>query len=321
MTNREIIKTVGQRPYLSINEQARQFNKIGAQAFAPLAMALAEHPKANWKEAQEHYINTFIEAMPKPNDITSTNVDMGGVPGLIVAPNTHEADNTIFYIHGGGYVSGSASMYVLLASRFALRHNAKVYIPDYRIAPDFPYPIPIDDTFQAYKWLVNSGCNTANLSIIGDSAGGAMVVTIMVKARNGGIALPVAAVALSPWADLENNSVSMYNRNHLDGSVTREILNQMAHIFLDGILPTDPDVSPVYADVRGLSPTQIFIGENEVMLSDAIRLAAHLGENRVRVSLDIWPGLFHAWPQYGPDLKESEQAIEQAIHFIEQFIE
>jgi monoterpene epsilon-lactone hydrolase len=93
----------------------------------------------------------------------------------------------------------------------------------------------------------------------------------------------------------------------------------MAKIFLNGALPTDPDASPIYQDVRGLPPTMILIGENEVMLSDAIKLASHLGENRVRTQLEIWPGLFHAWPQYGPHLYETKQALDNICYFVNQF--
>lgn len=320
MEYKKVLPSIGQKPQQIINKQLKVLSTIGEKAFGPLIMALSGHPEANWKEAQSNYVNAFLEHLPQPEGVSVSDVDMGGVPGLLITPDEVIGERTLFYIHGGGYVSGSASMYVLLASRFAKELKAKVYLPDYRLAPEFPYPTPIDDTFTAYHWLIKSGCNSASLSIIGDSAGGAMVVTMMVKARNANLPLPASAVALSPWANLENNGTSMYNRDHLDFAVTQKVLSQMAHTFLDGILPTDADASPVFADVRGLSPTMILIGENEVMLSDAIRLASHLGENRVRVSLEIWPGLLHVWPQYGPELIESEKAIKNIAFFIEQFI-
>ncbi|MFZ4928653.1 alpha/beta hydrolase [Chryseobacterium sp. Mn2064] len=311
----------GLKPQNDIALQSGDIKSLLPKAAGLLIKALENDPDTTWENAQLNYNSVFESAYPLPEDVNIDKIKMGNVPAVLVTPKKQQVDTTMFYIHGGGYVSGSAMMYVNLAAKFALQLNAKIYIPDYRLAPEFPYPTPLQDVFEAYQWLVKSGCNTDKLTIAGDSAGGAIVITTMVKARNKGIKLPIAAIALSPWANLENNGRSMYNRNRLDPVVTKEILDAMAATFLNGIHPSDADASPVYADVRNLSPTLILIGENEVMLNDAIDLARHLAENRVRVNLEVWPGLFHVWPQYGPNLKESDQTIRNVVRFITDHME
>ena len=136
---------------------------------------------------------------------------------------------------------------------FAKLLKAKLYMPDYRLAPEYPFPIPIDDTLAAYRWLLDEGHDPRSIVFAGDSAGGAMVVSVMVKARNAGLPLPAGGAAFSPWANLEHTGASATNRDGIDPLCTREMLMQMASLFLNGALPTDPDASPVFADCRRYS--------------------------------------------------------------------
>ncbi|WP_268798740.1 alpha/beta hydrolase [Pseudomonas huanghezhanensis] len=268
------------------------------------------------RKAYEQVLSTH----PIPAGITSHDVDMGGVPGKVVVPEALEGNRILLFIHGGGYVGGSSTGYLGLAGHFAKLLGAKVYLPDYRLAPEHPFPAPIDDTLASYRWLLDQGHDPKSIVFSGDSAGGAMVVSVMVKARNAGLPLPAGGAALSPWANLEHTGASIDNRNGLDPQASRLGLTLLAKAFLNGTLPTDPDASPVFADVRGLPPILVQIGENEVMLSDAMRLATHLGENRVRVSLEVWPGMFHVWHMFAAVLPEGMQAVKNAALFLDQAI-
>ncbi|MBK5438629.1 alpha/beta hydrolase [Pseudomonas sp. TH32] len=259
-------------------------------------------------------------AHPIPAGVRFQEVDMGGVPGMVVVPDGLEGDRVLLYIHGGGYVGGSPRGYLSLAGHFAKLLGAKVYLPDYRLAPEHPFPLPIDDTLRAYRWLLDQGNDPRSIVFSGDSAGGAMVVSVMVKARNAGLPLPAGGAALSPWANLEHTGASLDSRDGLDPQASRAGLTLLAKAFLNGVLPNNPDASPVFADVRGLPPILVQIGENEVMLSDAMRLATHLGENRVRVSLEVWPGMFHVWHLFAGILPEGMQALENAALFLDQAI-
>lgn len=270
----------------------------------------------DWAAARAKYL-AALSIHPTPEGVQIQELDMGGVPGTCVAPDAVSQDRVLLYIHGGGYVAGSPAGYHGLAGNFAKLLGASVYMPDYRLAPEHPFPAAVQDTLAAYKWLLDEGHSPRSIAFAGDSAGGAMVVTVMLAARASGIPLPAAGVALSPWANLEHTGASISNRDGIDPTVNKLGLDRMARAYLQGALPSDPDASPVFADVRGLPPILVQIGEREVMLSDALRLASHLAENRVRVSFESWPGMFHVWHLFSAILPEAEQALNNAVRFIE----
>jgi acetyl esterase/lipase len=280
---------------------------------------LGQNTEVTIDEIRRSYIRKMAEH-PTPADVRIEQVDMGGVPATLVTPEEVEGDRILFYIHGGAYIVGGPGGYHGLAAAFAKALKARVYLPDYRLAPEHPFPVPIEDTFAAYRWLIEQGQDPASVTVAGDSAGGAMVVSVMVMARNAGVALPAGGAALSPWANLEHTGASMVNREGLDRLNTKAGLDLMARTFLGGALPNSPEASPVFADVRGLPPILVQIGEGELMLSDAIRLAAHLGENRVRVSLEVWPGMFHVWHMFHAELAEGREAIANAAAFLDRAI-
>lgn len=281
-------------------------------AFGPL---LRGEP-GSWTAARADYLKA-LAIHPTPDGVTVEEVDMGGIPGTLVTPDVIQDNRVLLYIHGGGYVAGRPAGYHGLAGHYAKLLKAKVYMPDYRLAPEHPFPAAIDDTLASYRWLLDQGYPAERIAFSGDSAGGAMVVTVMVAARNAGLPLPAAGVALSPWTNLEHTGSSMLTRDGVDPTVSLAGLNLLAKAFLNGALKNDPDASPVFADVRGLPPILIHIGESEVMLSDAMRLAVHLAENRVRVSLDVWPGMFHVWHMFAAILPEGMQALKDAAYFLE----
>ena len=286
-------------------------------AFSDLAPHLRGEPsKVSIEAARQAYVR-FLATNQPPKDVVIKEVKMGSVPGTWVAPVHSDSKRVMFYLHGGGYFSGSPAGYHGIAGQFAKRLQANVFMPDYRLAPEHPYPTPINDAFEAYRWLLEQGHDPGSIVFSGDSAGGAMVVSLMVAARNAGLPMPAGGVAISPWANLEHTGASMRNRDGIDPIVSKEALDLIARRFLNGALANNPEASPVFADVRGLPPILVQIGENEVMLSDAIRLATHLAENRVRTSLEVWPNMFHVWPIFADILPEGEQALVSAVRFLE----
>lgn len=294
-------------------ERLKEWGTV-AMDFAPLLTgAPLETPAA---ELRARYDRFLARNLP-PEGVEASPVDMGGVPGLLVAPERVRDDRTMLYIHGGGYFSGGPAGYVGIAGHYATLLGARVYLPDYRLAPEHLFPAPLTDVVAAYRWLVEQRGGARDLVIAGDSAGGAMTVSLMVKARNTGLPLPAGGVAISPWANLEMTGASYTTRDGIDPLCTREALLLMARAALGETLPNDPDVSPVFADVRGLPPVMVQIGEREVMLSDAIRLATHLAENRVHTSLEVWPGMFHIWPMFADILPEARQALESSSAFLD----
>lgn len=286
------------------------------QAAGGIRELLLGHGDLTWQQARDAYVEQLETLFPAPVGVDLKTVDMDGVPALLITPENVIDDRALFYIHGGGYVHGGARACCGLAGHYAKGLRARVYLPEYRQAPEFQYPTPIDDVFRAYRALLDNGHGSTRIAMSGDSAGGALVITVMRKARDAGLSLPVAGVALSPWADLTQSGHSATTRDGLDPLCSVAFLDRLARAFLGNALASDPDVSPVHADVRGLAPILIQAGENEVMLSGAMRLAEHLAEQRVRTTLEVWPGMFHVWHQFVGHMPEADEALSNAIVFL-----
>ena len=302
--------------FVSIASNVQKSINIWLEGAKPIIKKLDGESEEEWEGIRSIYMSTLEKLFPAPVGVNFSSVDMGGIPTIVAIPDELDTDRTLFYIHGGGYVHGGVNGYKGLIGNYAKCLKAKVYAPDYRQAPEYPFPCPINDTFTAYLSLINKGIDPKKLMISGDSAGGAMLITIMRKAKIENIPLPVAGVAISPWADLTHSGNSAITRDGLDPICNIKLLRQLAKNFLGKTLPNHPDVSPIFADVKGLPPILIQVGENEVMLSDSIRLASHLGENQVRVSLEIWPEMFHVWHLFSEILPAAEEALENACFFL-----
>ncbi|SDU39785.1 MULTISPECIES: alpha/beta hydrolase [Pseudomonas fluorescens group] len=252
-----------------------------------------------------------------PAGVRFEAINMGGVSATLVTPDELKTDAVLMYIHGGAYIVGRPDGYHGIGGNYAKMLGARVYMPDYRLAPEHQFPAPIDDTLRAYEWLLEQNIAASKIAFAGESAGGAMVVSVMVAAKSKGLPLPAVGSSISPWANLEHTGASMSNREGLDPLNSKPVLDILARAFLGDTLANHPLASPVFADVTGLPPILVQIGENELMLSDAMRLASHLADNRVRVNLEVWPGMFHAWHFYAAILAEGHQALESSVRFIE----
>lgn len=197
--------------------------------------------------------------------------------------------------------------------------KAVVYIPDYRRAPEHPFPLPVDDVAAAYRWLLDQGHDARNIAFAGDSAGGAMTVSVMAIARDAGLPLPAGGFAMSPWANLEHGGSSMTSRLSRD-LIHAEVpdgLEVMARVFLAGAPANSPEASPIFADLSGLPPILIQVGEAEQLLSDGMRLADRLGDSGVRVTMEVWPDMFHGWQIHHAEVPEGAEALENAVLFLD----
>lgn len=303
-----------------MNDKLTQVMHGWADSLVNLVPVLTGSDKtATMRQVRASY-TAFQAQQPAPEGVKFDEVDMGGVPATLVKPEVKTSDIVLVYLHGGAYIVGEPDGYRGIGGNYAKLLGASVYIPNYRLAPEHPFPAAIDDSLRAYEWLLEQGIPAQNIAFAGESAGGAMVVSVMVAAKQKGLPLPATGVAISPWANLEHTGASMTNREGLDPLNTKPLLDLLARAFLAGALPNHPFASPVFADVTGLPPILVQIGENELMLSDAIRLASHLAENRVRVNLEVWPGMPHAWHFFQSFLPEAQQALQASARFISETV-
>jgi epsilon-lactone hydrolase len=251
--------------------------------------------------------------------VTRRDTDLAGVPTISVEPAVGRPDRTVIYFHGGGYVSGSPpERYLALAAAVALAANATVHAVDYRLAPENPFPAAYDDCVSAYTWLVgDGGVDPGSLSVLGDSAGGNLALAVTVAARDRRLPMPACVAMISPFADLTFSGSSIEQRRDIDPYVTRALLESMAADYLGDSDPADPRCSAVFADLKGLPPLLIQVGDKEILYDDATRIRDRALTAGVDVTFESWAHGIHVWPVYiASGLPESAQAIEHLAAFL-----
>ena len=244
------------------------------------------------------------------------DVVANGVAGEMVLADGVEAEGTTLYLHGGGYVIGSPATHRELACRLSAASGSSVLVTDYRLAPEHPFPAPVEDAVSAYRWLLDQGHGPSELSIAGDSAGGGLTVATLVSLKDQGLPLPSCGVCLSPWVDMEGIGESMSSRANADPMVQRQGLVAMAGTYLNGADPRSPLAAPLYADLTGLPPLLIQVGTRETLYDDATRLAKLAREVGVETTFEPWDEMIHVWHVFAPILDEGQEAIQRMADFI-----
>lgn len=239
---------------------------------------------------------------------------LGGVP--VAHHGAATSEDVVFYLHGGGFTLGSPRAIARLAGAIGARAGARVVSVDYRLAPEHPFPAALDDALAAYRGLVDSGVPASRVAFAGESAGGNLVVATLLAARDAGLPLPGSAVALSPFADLTMSSASLDTRAELDPVIRKDALTAQARSYYAQSDPVAPLISPVFADLRGLPPLLIQVGSNEVLLDDALRLAARAAADEVEVRLEVTPRASHVFQVFGSRVDEAIAALDNIGAFI-----
>lgn len=254
-----------------------------------------------------------------PAAIQRSAVDAGGVAAeWVVAPASRD-DRHILYLHGGGYVIGSPSLYRHLTWRLASAAQARLLAIDYRLAPEHPFPAALDDALGAYGWILAHGVDPRQVAVIGDSAGGGLAFALLLRCRDEGrVPLPAAVAVMSPWTDLALTGASLRANADADPFLDPAEMPLLADYYLAGADPRDPYVSPLYGDPTSLPPALIQVGGDEVLLDDARRMADHLGAAGCAVTLEIWPRMPHAWHLFAAVLPEARRAIAGIGAFVRQ---
>lgn len=242
-------------------------------------------------------------------------MDAGGVAAERVTTAGAVEGRYLVYLHGGAYIVGDPQGYRGLVGHFVRRLRAHALVPDYRLAPEALFPAAVEDSVTAYRWLLEQGTDPANVVFAGDSAGGALAVSALVEARGQGLPMPAAAIVISPWANLEHTGATMFSLDGVDPSVGRQGLRRAADVVLGRAPANSPLASPVFADTRGLPPVLIQIGGHEVMLSDALRLAAKLAEDSVPVRLEVAPEMGHVWHLLVGHFPAADKAVSDGVAF------
>ena len=258
----------------------------------------------------------IMSTLPLDDDIETERVGVNGIPAeWIIAPESQE-NQVILYLHGGGYLFGSARTHRVMLAHMARAAKARVLALDYRLAPEIPFPAPVEDSVSAYRWLLAEGISAKKVVIGGDSAGGGLAVAALVALRAVGEPMPAAGVCISAWTDMESTGQSHTTNAESDPSVSKERLLKIAKVYLDGKEPTAPLASPIHADLTGLPPLLLQVGSIEVLLDDSTLLKSRAKAAGVSVEMEVWDDMPHVWHHYAPILPEARKAIGRIGEFV-----
>ena len=222
----------------------------------------------------------------------------------------------LLWAHGGGFAIGLRKQHTALAAAISRASGADVYLPDYRLAPEDPYPAPGDDVFAAYRAVLAEGHDPVRVALGGDSAGGALAVSLALAAGDMDLPRPAALVLISPLVDLGTSGASYETRRRADPLLTPDRVRAAARAHAGTLALTDPRVSPLYAELRRLPPTLIQVGEDEILLDDATRLADRIWGAGVEVELERFPGLWHCFQFSAGVLRAADEAVADLAAFL-----
>ena len=248
-----------------------------------------------------------------PKDVTGEQDTLGGVPGWWARPANAQPGAVILHLHGGWFNWGTAEAYRNLVGHIAALAKAAAFIPDYRLAPEHPFPAAIEDAQAVYRELVNRGIK--KIAVTGDSAGGnlALVLLSLTKASS---VVPVGAVALSPVTDLAFTGKSWQTRAAADPFFIQSQAEGLVKAYLGNASATDPLASPIYGDLAGLPPVHVHVGEDEVLLDDSRRYVERAVAAGVEAKLDVWEGLAHGFVGGIGAFKAASRALEDIGEFL-----
>jgi len=243
------------------------------------------------------------------------DIDIEGIHGEWVSVNrAHMKKYIILHCHGGGYSTGSAQYARTLTTKLASTTSMDVLSFDYRLAPEFPYPAACEDAMKVWNYLMLLGYGARDIIISGDSAGGNLALSLVLKLKSEGRLLPRGLVLMSPWTDLTLTGESHKTKKEVDPVLSEEYIEKMIVNYADGQNKEEPFISPLYGDFTGFPPAYIQVGDNEILQSDSLMLFEKMIKANVSVKMDVFPGMWHVF-QMSP-FKTAYEAMDKNAEFI-----
>lgn len=289
---------------------------MASERYERLAAKLWE-AKGTYREVPVDRLRAGMEAVsfPVADDVDVEAVEVAGCPAeWVLAPNA-DRDQALLYLHGGGYVMGSLATHRKLAGDLSRAIGISVLLLDYPLAPEHPFPAGLEAAVAASNELADR-LGAANLTLAGDSAGGGLAMATLLALRDRGHDLPAAAAVLSPWVDLVDCDHTASDEAAIDPIIHPEGLVRMRDFYAGGADPSQGLLSPVLADLSGLPPLLIQVGEAEVLLGEGVRLAERAQAAGVEATLDRWPEMPHVWQVFAGRIPEATEAVDGIGRFL-----
>jgi epsilon-lactone hydrolase len=277
---------------------------------------LRSRPRPTGFAERRERLDAIGSTSPVATDIRLEATDADGVAAeWSLAPGS-DPSRVLLFFHGGGYCSGSIVSHRGMVTEVGRSARVRTLAVAYRLAPEHPFPAALEDARAAYGFLLDHGIAAPRIVVGGDSAGGGLTLALMTSLRDAGERLPGCAWLVSPWVDLQMTGASLAEKANVDPLISKPYLEELASAYLAGADPANPLVSPLNADLAGLPPLLVQVGSAETLLDDAVRIAQRAGAADVRINLEIWPHMIHAWHLWATQLEEGRRAIASAGAFI-----
>lgn len=292
-------------------------NTADKTAMAGLRAIVEPHKGSLRGPAAREPFDAIMEHVAVPQGVTFEAGFVGGVPGWWSRPKDAQPDAAILHIHGGWFNWGSAKAFRNLVGHIATHAGAVAFAPDYRLAPEYPFPAASADVRACYAGLVELGYK--KIAVSGDSAGGNLALGLLLSlkpSQSRNQVVPLAGVALSPVTDLSLSGASWTTRAAADPYFTHSQATELVQSYLNGADPGDPAASPLFADLSGLPPIRVHVGDDEVLLDDSVRLVERALAAGVDARLDIWEGMVHGFQGSVGLLNASTQSLHQIGKFL-----
>lgn len=269
------------------------------------------HPAVPVSIQRKLVSKAYLTSVP-PRGTRFENIEAEGIAITRVC-HSDNPDGVVLYFHGGGYIIGSPRTHRGITGHLARSSGTMVIVPDYRLAPENPYPAALDDAEAVYLALLDEGHPPASLSLAGDSAGGGLAIALAMRLRDKGLPLPSSLMVISPWTDLSN--AHLYSPE-CEPVLQRRWIDKAARLYCGSEPVANPYVSPVYGDLSGLPPLLIQVGSQEILMNDAQRLANVANRDSVDARLEIYNSLWHVFQVHAGQLDRATEALETAGQFI-----
>jgi monoterpene epsilon-lactone hydrolase len=282
-----------------------------ATAIIPMKTAARAQKGAPWRIEARRFFDALMEGVSPRPDVTFEPATVGDVPGVWVRPASSRSDEAILHVHGGWFSAGSATAYRHLVGHIAARAGTRAFVPDYRLAPEHPFPAAVDDVLATYRGMADGGIR--RIAITGDSAGGNLALVLASSVATKAVpakAIVVGAAAMSPVTDLTLSGATYETRADADPYFTKPQVAELVHAYLGSADANDPRASPLQGRLSGLPPIRVHVGEDEVLLDDSRRYVERAMADGVDAQLDVWTGMPHGFVASIGTLKASARALD-----------
>ena len=268
--------------------------------------------------ARERLLQDFVGTIMQGTavrTVLATDAPFPGFNGSMMSTESLDTEGVVMYIHGGGYCCGDLAYAKGYGRILAAETGSRVFCPAYRLAPEYPSPAALQDVFYSYTYLTKI-FDPRKMVLIGESAGGGLLYCLCLALKEAGLPLPAGLIAISPWTDLTQAGDSYRENRSVDPSMTKELLDKFVSFYTK--TPKDPKCSPLFGDLSGLPESLLFVGGDEVMRDDAVRMHKALQDAGCKSTLTIAPGMWHGYVLYG--LKERSADADVIREFIRSIV-